>query len=281
MVIHLGANIQDNDSPPPEDEFGFRIYSFTCGEEIHRFKTENSKVAEYKGICGNARPDRSISREYPTRCTTCNNEKRRWERRRNWFRRICDRFDWRRHGFMKFVTVGLPGEKIFQEPEPRSELPKDQSTLSKQKFPYEPGHYRPELIRGLKALRKTDFWNEHVDGGMWFYEETIREELNGLQNQRTLHSDAFYDANVTIHLNPHMHILLLGPKKIPYDQLQEEAAKVGLGKFKFSSPRNKYGQYVYPTIKNAVWYVMSYLKKDTQIDARCRGTFGCLYGDKT
>lgn len=256
--LHLGANVQDKEEYDELGFFIFREFPFTCGEEIYKFPTPTSQVAIYKGICANAKPDPSVGQEYPKRCVKCNNEKRRWERRRDWNKRIQKRFCERCHSFIKFVTVGLPGQKFFDPSIDR----------------------RKELVTKFKRLRNTEFWKKYIDGGMWFYEETSSERLHGLQNQKTLdNSSAFFESNITLHINPHLHILLLSTKKIPYDQLQEEAAKVGLGKFKFSSPRNKNGSYSKPSVKNALWYLLSYLKKDTQIDARCRGTFGCLYGD--
>lgn len=199
----------------------------------------------------------------PNRCKDCDRDLKRWLRIKKWENKFKDRFDWDRHRFLKFGTVGIPGEKKF--------LITDFDDSMKS--------YRDDLTTKFKKLRQTEVWKNHVDGGMWFFEitsETIPQNFR-LQERSSSSLNPIVLPDLEMKINPHLHIVFFGPKKIPYDALQEACSDSGLGKFHFSSPKDKAGNSVIPGISNALDYLFSYLKKENQIEGRNRNTFGVMH----
>ncbi len=127
------------------------------------------------------------------------------------------------------------------------------------------------LKNRFKIMRKrSKFWKKYVDGGQWFFECPINE--NGIAN-------------------PHLHVLLVGSKKIPVQELSEEFSKYKLGEVTyFSSPKNKKGVIQKMTywrnrklvvnksaVSRCLNYVSAYMKKDEQADGKNNSWFGSLY----
>jgi len=249
--LHLEHNIQVNEEshkcdPYSEDTGEIRIgpngpyrkYGFTC---------EN---------CTEYLDGSSGLQLYPKRCSGCCREINKWRRNKAYKKLLKKHFNPRRHAFLKFLTFSMPGHKYLNE------------LID----------HRSELIRRFNLLRKTEFWTEHVDGGIWFYEFTT----NHSENQTTIDSSiAFPDGEVFGTINPHMHVILMGPKKIPMKVLNQRLATYGLGHAYITTPRDRSGRYLSNSdtgIKNAIGYVMGYLNKPSQADSKNRQAFGCLYG---
>ncbi len=127
------------------------------------------------------------------------------------------------------------------------------------------------LKNRFKIMRKrSKFWKKYVDGGQWFFECPIDE--NGIAN-------------------PHLHVLLVGSKKIPVEELSKEFSKYKLGEVTyFSSPKNKKGVIQKMTywrnrklvvnksaVSRCLNYVSAYMKKDEQADGKNNSWFGSLY----
>ena len=176
----------------------------------------------------------------PNRCQSCDRDLKRWLRQQKWKRKILASFDYEKHRFLKFGTIGLPGHKIFP-------IENEDDYIE----------FRERLTHNFKLLRKDKLWKECVDGGMWFFEVT--------ETPIPVHEVHIANAMPSRKkINPHLHIL------------QELCAKHGLGRFKFSKPTDKAGNDIMPGIKNALYYTMSYLKKETQVQGKNRDTFGVL-----
>ncbi len=189
---------------------------------------------------------------HPIRCRNCDKELKRWQREMNGIEQIKKQFKWSRHKFIKFATLGLPGTKEFP-----IDLAEDQVKL-----------YRENLVAKFKLLRRTKVWKNSVDGGKWYFEITSRTSLE------QMHIECEDNSIINVKLNPHLHILFMGPAKMDYDKLQKECKRLGLGKFHFS-PIKKGSKF-----KNAIKYISSYLKKDNQFQGVNRGSFGFLQGKK-
>lgn len=178
-----------------------------------------------------------------------------------WKRKIYEAFDYDRHRFLKFGTVGLRGDKIFPIDSEDDHI-----------------EFRERLTHAFRELRKDPLWKKCVDGGMWFFEMTERpiHHYNNWIHEWGPVGKVYEIQPTEKKVNPHLHILWFGPKKIPYEPLQELCAKHGLGRFHFSRPTDRSGNDIMPGISNALGYVMSYLKKETQVSGRNRDTFGAL-----
>lgn len=187
----------------------------------------------------------------PHRCSPCNTEFMSWKRSRKWEKRLLEVFDYKRHRYFKFLTFGLEGTKTIAD------------LID----------YRAELCTRFNGVRRSKFWNEHVDGGMWFFEVTMKTK----HYQDTVDGGAFVD-DVAIHLNPHFHCLILGPKKIPIrndslpstEVLEDIFENWGLGALNIRGDHGRDGP------RAAVGYITAYLKKDNQAKGRNRGTWGIV-----
>ena len=188
----------------------------------------------------------------PNRCLDCDRELARWKREQEGIKQIKKQFVWSRHKFIKFGTLGLPGTKNVPIKMSDKEIKK----------------YRENLVAKFKLLRRTKVWKKAVDGGKWYFEVTTRSHLE------QMHTNDDDNSVVEVKLNPHLHILFMGPEKMDYDELQEECSRLDLGKFHFSKqrPGSKF--------QNAIKYISAYLKKDNQFQGVNRGSFGFLQGNK-
>ncbi len=220
-------------------------------EQPYGFFCDNCEI--YHNVLGHYVASWNIDRHCrPNRCIDCDRELKRWLREKAGIEQIKKQFKWTRHKFIKFATVGLPGWKEFP-----LDLADDQVKL-----------YREELVAKFKLLRRTKVWKESVDGGKWFFEITSHTSLE------QMHTENIENSVINVKLNPHLHILFMGPKKMDYDTLQKECTRVGLGRFHFS-PIKKGSKF-----KNAIKYISAYLKKDEQTKGVNRGSFGFLQGKK-
>lgn len=189
----------------------------------------------------------------PNRCLDCDRELQRWKRQQEGIKQIKKQFKWSRHKFIKFGTIGLPGNKEFP-----TDFADEQIKS-----------YREELVAKFKLLRRTKVWKSSVDGGKWFFEITSRTSLE------QMHTDIDRSNSVVnVKLNPHLHVLFMGPSKMNYEDLQKECKRLQLGRFHFS-PIKKGSKF-----QNALKYISAYLKKDEQTKGVNRGSFGFLQGNK-
>ncbi|AXH79199.1 MAG: replication protein [Circular genetic element sp.] len=239
---------------------GFMPLSSDCIQDkekpLYGFFCKDCEI--YDNLLGTVdKPNGWENRDYirqhcrPNRCTKCDRELKRWQREMNGIEQIKKQFNWERHKFLKFGTIGLAGSKEFP-----IDMAEDQIKP-----------YREELVAKFKILRRKPIWKDCVDGGKWFFEVTTRTHVT----QKQL-DDGEY--TVSVKLNPHLHILFMGPKKINYDQLQLACKKVGLGKFHFSKSTSG------TKFQNVLRYISGYLKKDNQFQGVNRGSFGFLQGNK-
>lgn len=235
---------------------------------------------------------------WPIRCSKHNKELKSWQRKnkhiKKWKRLFYKNFQrWR---FVKMLTITTPPvlhwdtsddlnlqttitpEKITERMGiiyntnesyyTRSIIEKNLKHTNKSDYQI---HLREILKSRFKLMRKrSKFWKKYVDGGQWFYECPIDE--NGIAN-------------------PHLHVLLVGSKKIPIEELSEEFSKYKLGEVSyFSSPRNKNGVIQKMTywrnrklvvnksaVSRSLNYVSNYMKKDEQADGKNNSWFGSLY----
>ncbi len=198
----------------------------------------------------------------PFRCSSCNTELKAWQRKKMYTNKWTKLFNknYLRWRFVKMLTLTMPAHlhiKIRKEEDPEDYMI----------------YLRNEIRRRFKLMRKrSKYWNSVVDGGQWFYECTLKDGKT----------------------NPHLHILLVGPKLINQDKLQIELEKYNLGKIaKFSSPRNKDGVVQKMTywrnrrlvsnksaVSRALNYVMKYVMKEEQADGKNNSFFGDLHKKK-
>jgi hypothetical protein len=240
--------------------------------------------------------------DWPVRCSDCNKQLKSWQRKnahvKKWKRLFYNNFQrWR---FVKMLTITTPPVLHWDTSDDLKEqstmLPEGQYLMRGGKEVYfnttESYYYRSSVTeRKIKFTRKEDyqihlreilksrfklmrkrskFWKKYVDGGQWFYECPIDE--NGIAN-------------------PHLHVLLVGSKKIPIEELSEEFSKYKLGEVSyFSSPRNKNGVIQKMTywrnrklvlnksaVARSLNYVSNYMKKDEQANGKNNSWFGSLY----
>jgi len=238
QIRHL-IQVQEEQPPVAPD------YVFTCGGEVYRF-AEGARTAEYVGVCGPI-TDSAGGRWWPLRCKECNIEMKRWQRRKQWRERFEDRFNYKRHRFYKFLAFSIAGKKDFTD------------LID----------YRRLLVERFNKVRRTAIWKKHIDGGMWFFEVTT---TSGVQDDL---EEGCFHAEVSI--NPHMHVIVMGPKLIPIQELSDEFKKHGLGNLDVSRSRDERGRYCRPSPEQALGYLLGYLKKDDQLQGRNRQTFGNMW----
>jgi hypothetical protein len=244
----LGANVQGKENP-----FGFfckkcTIYHkckpLVAGDLHNNWYTDHDAPALCK--------TKELAKGYgciPNRCSECNNECNSWIRTQNWKKKLRESFSFRRHRFIRMLTLGLPGQKIFHadEIEKQSEV------------------FRLQLIENFKKLRARKIWKDCIDGGMWFYEYTLDIVEGGVK------------------INPHLHMVVLASKMVPIKEMNDyieqsgfysETKGIQLGRIHVSVTRDKKGRIKKTSASDAINYCCNYLKKDTQSNGRNRQTFG-------
>ncbi len=183
----------------------------------------------------------------PNRCSKHGKIVKRFIRTKDWKKKLKLKFNRRRHCFIRMITISRGGIKHH----PIEDL---DDVIQE---------YRKDIVANFNLLRKRQIWKKSVDGGMWFFENTLDLQDNGL-----------------IKVNPHLHIILLCSKQLPVTKLNEYLAGVNgidLGRIWVSTPRHPNGQIKKGDVKDAINYCVNYIKLDQQIDGRNRGTFGTVY----
>jgi hypothetical protein len=246
---HLGATIQDNDRTPsiPWE------WSESCCSIWHNCHEDwigdglTDLAISGPTQCQN---DKHLMKAFgcrPNRCSKHGKIVKRFIRSKDWKKKLKLKFNRRRHLFVRLVTVGRPGIKHHDIDELEEII----------------AEYRKDIIANFNTLRKRAIWKNSVDGGMWFFENTIDIQDNG-----------------KVKVNPHLHIALLCSEKLPVQEINNYLAGVNginLGRMWVSTPRNANGTIKKASIDDAVNYCINYIKLDQQIDGRNRGTFGTVY----
>lgn len=227
--------------------------------------------------------------EWPIRCSKHNKELKTWQRGKKsidkWEKLFFKNYHkWR---FVKMLTITTPPVLHWEIKIDRNkqstmypEVGHEHSyyvrhTKTGKYTSYKKSDYQVKLREVLKSRfksmrKRSKFWNKYVEGGQWFFECPIDD--NGIAN-------------------PHLHVLLVGSKKIPVEELSEEFGKYKLGEVTyFSAPRNKHGVVQKMTywrnrklmlnksaVRRALNYVSSYMKKEEQADGKNNSWFGSLY----
>ncbi len=243
----MRANIQDNENAP----------AFTCPEcwIYHRcfLVNETNGDLDVEVQCRGNKEAMMIHRCIPNRCLPCARELKRWQRGKNYQRRLLLKFERERHHHIRMITFGWLGVRRVPTKLCNNAIIKARS----------------EMVDALRALRKKPFWVEFVDGGYWFF-ECPTEPIDDSQ----------------MHINPHMHLVVLCPKLFPYRKMNDYLDKLRwknsaggtakLGHCFINHSRNKDGTIKKSKPADAVNYCVNYVKKDNQFDGKNRGPFGIV-----
>jgi len=244
---HMRATIQDNDNPP----------KFFCENCLiyHGCFIINEVTGEpnLEIQCGCNRDAMDLWGCRPNRCLACARELKRWQRGKNYQRRLLFKFQRERHHHIRMITFTWLGIRSIN-----TKLI-DKTIITA----------RQEMVVALRALRKKPFWSKHCDGGYWFF-ECPTEPINDIQT----------------HINPHMHLVVLCPKLFPYRKMNDYldelrwknsgGATAKLGHCFINHSRNKDGTIKKSKPQDAVNYCVNYVKKDNQFDGKNRGPFGIV-----
>jgi len=244
---HMRANIQDNENAP----------AFMCikCEIYHRcfLVNETNGELDVDVQCRGNREAMQIHHCTPNRCLPCARELKRWQRGKNYQRRLLLKFQRERHHHIRMIGIGWLGVRTIQT----NQIDKAIRDA------------RTEMVEGLRALRKKPFWKKHCDGGFWFFECTTEQ----------------IDDN-HMHINPHMHLVVLCPKLFPVRKMNDYldelrwknsgGATAKLGRTFINHSRNKDGTIKKSKPQDAVNYCVNYVKKDNQFDGKNRGPFGIV-----
>ncbi len=248
----LGANVQGNENP-----FGFFCTKCTIYHKCKPLVAGDVHRDEYIHLSAPALcKTRKLAKGYgcrPNRCLECKRDCNAWQLTQEWKKKLKESFSFRRHRFIRMLTLGLPGQKIFQEDE-----------IEKQAL-----IFRDTLVENFKKLRARAIWKDCVDGGMWFYEYTLDIVEGGIK------------------INPHLHMVVLASKMVPIKELNDYIESSGfnsdtkgiqLGRLWVSPTRDKRGRIKKTSTSDAINYCVNYLKKDTQSNGKNRHTFGNQFG---
>lgn len=182
----------------------------------------------------------------PNRCSKHNKRIKTFQRTKDLEHKLASKFEQRRHHHIRMATIGMPGQKV-------TELNKVEKSIVE---------WRTLIKEEFCKLRKRSIWKTHVDGGMYFFECTITPIGNG-----------------QVKINPHLHMVLLCPKKFPIVQMNNYLASltgITLGRFHISTPRDKQGRIKKCRPIDAIGYCTSYMKEEQQLDGKNRQRFGNL-----
>jgi len=246
LDVKMRPNIQVKRELPPESIFwGNDRVGFTCGQCI----MHHNKNCD-QGICKFVKGRQTSC--FPIRCRECNTNYCKWKRIQVWKERLIARFDYNRHRYIRMLTIGISGDKLYPK-----EILEDMIET-----------WRKDLTTRFAKLRRTKYWDEHVDGGIWFFETTVHPHMTEGHHRYYLGADA--DELVKHQVNPHIHVVLLG-RYLDQQMLQEELEKQGLG-LPWITARDGASE----NIHSALDYCMAYLNKTPNYQGRQRDTFGCM-----
>ncbi len=255
LNVKMRPNIPVKKILPSESlDWGGVPVGFTC-QDCHIQHDQCCREASgYFGEDGVCQYIRGIGKMscYPIRCRECNTNYCKWKRIQVWKERLIARFDYNRHRYIRMLTIGRAGEKLYPE-----EILDDMIE-----------HWRKDLTTRFAKLRRTKYWDEHVDGGIWFFETTVHPHMTEGHHRYYLGADA--DELVKHQVNPHLHVVLLG-RYLDQQKLQEELENQGLG-LPWITARDGSSE----NIHSALDYCMAYLNKTPNYQGRQRDTFGCM-----
>ena len=262
--LRIGLSIQDTENPP----------GFVCDKctVFHRCQKYDDAHITMKPTCDIDKDVMKMHGCIPNRCNRCSRWNKRWQLGETYKRNLVAKFDKRRHHHIRMVQLGWLGERKVEKKFIGSKLKftrEEHPMLGQWKCPIR--RARDEMISGLKALREYHIWKEHVDGGIWFFEVTTKPV-----------------GDHHMHINPHMHLVLLCPKKFPVEQInnllfdqnglvRREGTRVSkLGRCHIHSTRcKKTGKFLKSKPKDAANYLVSYAKRPG-IVGKSRNQFGIL-----
>ncbi len=247
---HLGATIQDKEQSSSHlwewEEHCCSIWH-NCYEHLWG-KPEAAHEHENITQCQNNKHLMKAFGCKPNRCPVHGKTVKQWIRSKHWKNLLQKKFIRARHLFIRMITLSQPGIK-------HHELEDLDDTIKQ---------YRSNMLAEFREFRKRSIWSNSVDGGMWFFECEINLLENGL-----------------VKLNPHLHVVLLCNKKLPVEDINKYIAGmngINLGRVWVSIPRNSNGSLKKCTTEDAINYCINYVKKESQVDGRNRGTFGTMFG---
>jgi len=261
-TLRIGVSIQDTENPP----------GFVCDDCTvwHRCWEIDEDAKTMLPTCAIDKDSMKIHGCIPNRCTRCANLNAHWQLGEKYKKNLVSKFNKRRHHHIRMITWGWLGER---EITPTRRFTDKTTCKICNTFCVceQVTKARNEMVSGMKALREYQLWKEHVDGGIWFYECTYSAGRNG-----------------QIHINPHMHLVVLCPKMFPVEQMnnqlfdeqglvREEGTRVSkLGRCHIHSTRCKEtGKFLRPAPEDAANYCVSYAKRPG-IQGKSRNQFGIL-----
>ncbi len=246
----MRPNIQVKRELPAESlDWGGKPVGFTCqGCHMHH----DMHCRDGDQVCSYTRGSTGRIACYPIRCRECNTNYCKWKRIQVWKERLLARFDYNRHRYIRMMTISMPGDKIYP-----IDIYDDMIE-----------HWRHELTTRFAKLRRSKYWKEHVDGGIWFFETTVHPHLY----QRFIEYELGSDPEILVDnkINPHLHVVLLG-RYLDQQLLAEELENHGLG-LPWITARDGSSE----NIHSALDYCMAYLNKSPNYQGRQRDTFGCM-----
>jgi hypothetical protein len=220
-------------------EFWFKTCLAMCTETVvFTSPPEHSTVFE-------------IDYAYPNRCKKCDKEKKRVGRMLDLKKLVRDRHQKLKNPKVGFLTLTLPGEYAGRITENVSE-----SVLQA----------RVDLYACWGKFWRN-YLKKHCVGAYRFFEWTERVDLV------QLHLDDSDPTTVDYRVHPHLHILVLQEgRSVDINHLRTAALAAGFGNqidMEWRGDRSGFG---------SIDYVLSYAKKDLQIEGRNRQGYGILFG---
>lgn len=255
--LRIGPTIQDTDNPP-----GFVCDNCTV---FHRCQYYDDAHISMKATCGIDKDIMKLHGCIPNRCKPCARRNDHWQLGKTYKANLVNKFDKQRHHHIRMITWGWLGIRKVT-PSKWHECSCDTYCVCRKI-----ASARDEMVAGMKALREYDLFKEHVDGGIWFFECTVDGAKYG-----------------QVHINPHMHLVVLCPKMFPVEQMnnqlfdddglvRREGTRVSkLGRCHIHSTRcQKTGKFLKPKPEDAANYCVSYAKRPG-IPGKSRNQFGVL-----
>jgi hypothetical protein len=195
-----------------------------------------------------------IEKCYPDRCVVCDREKKRVGRMLDLKSKVKFEHARLKNPKVGFLTLTLPGEYAGRITDDVSES----VLLSREDLYYAWGKFWRNYLK------------KHCVGAYRFFEWT--ERVDKVQ----LHLDDSDPTTVDYRIHPHLHILVLQEgRSVKIEELREKAQAAGFGNqidMEWRGDRSGFG---------SIDYVLSYAKKDLQIEGRNRQGYGTLYGKRS
>lgn len=240
-----------------------------------------------------------VDAEFPDRCSEHNKQFMKWKRIKATKKKFKKLFQYKRHRFIKMITFGLPGDKITTNQVIGKKKIKTGTNFERKmveghsytkhsvyknidvyQVNQDHANWRDLLRSKFAKLRRDKFWNDHVDGGIWFY-ETKLTELDS-KNQQSFEGSTHEMNDIRIKIHPHFHCIVLGPKNLAgperdFRELNNLFEKHGLGKPSVTTSKDKNGRKRNASLNKSLWYLTNYLKKQEHAEGKNRGSFGIFH----